>query len=79
MSQIITVELCEDCILTEAGYDLEIEPDATPMSKLPDTLISPVYTDDSESEVERTDLAWHCDGCDTRLGGTRYTYHAVPR
>ena len=79
---VFTVQLCEECILTECGgeiYDDQIEEGVVYMSKLPDMLISPVYTDDTESEVKQTALAWYCDGCDTRLGGTRYTYHAVPR
>ena len=79
---ILKVELCEECILTECGgeiYDDQIEEGVIYMSKLPDMLISPVYTDDSESEVEQHFSWGECEGCDTRLGGTRYTYHAVSR
>lgn len=66
------LSLCGDCIWTDAyghvpdGY----AGDALPMSRLRGWLISPNETD----HICEGHFGYGCDGCDTRLGGTRYCY-----
>ena len=77
----IKLELCEDCIYTDAnGWDEDQTgrplPDPIPLGLLNGALINP---DESEHICEGH-FSWSpCDGCGCDLGGTRYCYEMVTR
>lgn len=75
------VELCEDCIAYDSGSDLGgYTPDAEPMTKLRDHIISFTYRDAECADEPDHGFAWgDCDGCATIYGGNRYTCVASPR
>lgn len=66
------LSLCADCIYWDAYGRLadDADPDAQPMTRLDGWLISPNETD----HICEGHFGYGCDGCDTRLGGTRYCY-----
>ena len=80
-----TVELCENCVLAQAGYDPwegrerdEREYDICP--EWDGWIFDPVYADDDpDHEYEPLHgFSWAiCDGCHSTLGGERYTHTAV--
>lgn len=73
----IELSLCADCIYMDANGTLpdDADPDAAPLTKLDGWLISPNETD----HICEGHFGYGCDGCDTRLGGTRYCYVGVQR
>lgn len=73
------VDLCEDCIVTDA-YGApwgDSQPDAEPMEKLAGYLIG------TDNECRNGECEGHfgyvCDGCNTQYAGTRYCYIATPK
>ena len=66
------LSLCADCIYMDANGTLpdDAEPDAQPLTKLVGWLISPNETD----HICEGHFGYGCDGCDTRLAGSRYCY-----
>lgn len=64
------LSLCADCIYWDAYGSLpdDAEPDVEPMSRLKGWHIGPNETD----HICEGHFGYGCDGCDTRLGGSRY-------
>lgn len=69
------LSLCENCIWMDAYGSLPgcIEPDAKPLGKITDWLISPNETD----HICEGHFGYGCDGCETSDGGSRYCYVGV--
>lgn len=72
------IDICSDCMYADA-YGIDeildpIDPEVTPLSRLDDdTLIGPVIDHECEGHFSKSP----CDGCGTRLHGTRYCYEAI--
>lgn len=77
--------LCTDCVMANAGYDeheLGHKFDKEPLSQLPaNAAIGPdVDINDDRAYDQWSDgyFSWQpCDGCGSRLGGTRWDHEVV--
>jgi len=73
------VELCEECVLREAGYEVEAEYEVCPEWDN-GWLFSAVYAEDDpdqEGEPLHGFSKAACDGCHTNLYGERYSHIAT--